>query len=81
LLSDDGSLATAIAPWTSTGYAPDGTCFDRPGRATMVLQKALQNGDGWLCVHSHMSLNRGVPQESHANRDVRAWPVGMAGGG
>jgi hypothetical protein len=31
-------------------------------------------GDGWLCVHSHMSLNRGVPQESFANRPVKAWP-------
>jgi hypothetical protein len=24
-------------------------------------------------VHSHMSLNRGVPQASHANRPVKAW--------
>lgn len=30
------------------------------------------NGDGWLWVHSHMSLNRGVPQASHANRPVKA---------
>jgi hypothetical protein len=28
--------------------------------------------DAWLCVHSHMSLNRGVPQASHANRPVKA---------
>jgi hypothetical protein len=33
------------------------------------------NADGWLCMHSHMSLNRGVPQESHANRPVKAWPT------
>jgi hypothetical protein len=26
-----------------------------------------------LCVHSHMSLNRGVPQQSHASRPVKAW--------
>jgi hypothetical protein len=24
-------------------------------------------------VHSHMSLNRGVPQAGHANRPVKAW--------
>ena len=67
-------LAVAVAPWTSTGYLPDGTRFDRPGRATMVFQ---HTGLQVLCIHSHMSLNRGVPQESHANRPVAAWPPGM----
>jgi ketosteroid isomerase-like protein len=43
--------------------------FPRPGRATMVFSG---NADGWLCTHSHMSLNRGVPQASHANRPVKA---------
>ncbi len=36
--------------------------FDRPGRATLVFHKA---GGKWLCVHSHMSLNKGVPQDSY----------------
>jgi ketosteroid isomerase-like protein len=63
-------MATVIAPWTSTGYHQDGTAFDRPGRATMVFSKGP---DGWLCTHSHMSLNRGVPQQSHGNRPVKAW--------
>jgi ketosteroid isomerase-like protein len=68
------TLAVAITPWTSTGYTPDGTRFDRPGRATMVFDRS---GDpwrawGWRCVHSHMSLHRGVPQTSHAARPVRA---------
>jgi ketosteroid isomerase-like protein len=70
LASADGGMATVIAPWTSTGYHPDGAPFDRPGRATMVFNKMP---DGWLCTHSHMSLNRGVPQQSHANRPVKAW--------
>ena len=48
----------------------DGSPFPRPGRATMVFSR---HGDGWLCVHSHMSLNRGVPQTSHADRPVKAW--------
>ena len=67
-------LAAAVAPWTSNGFMPDGTQFDRPGRATMVFQ---HTGTRFLCVHSHMSLNRGVPQESHANSPVAAWPEGM----
>jgi ketosteroid isomerase-like protein len=68
------AMAVAVAPWSSTGYLPDGTRFDRPGRATLVFHRT---GDGWLCVHSHMSLNRGVPQDSHADRPVLAWPPGM----
>ena len=68
LVSDDGGMAVVIAPWTSTGFHPDGTPFDRPGRATMGF---CRGPDGWLCMHSHMSLNRGVPQESHANRPVK----------
>ena len=74
LASADGTMAVAVAPWTSTGYHPDGTTFDRPGRATMVFAKT---GGRWLCVHSHMSLNRGVPQESHGKRPVKAWPEGV----
>jgi ketosteroid isomerase-like protein len=70
LASPDGTMATVIAPWTSTGYHPDGNPFTRPCRATMVISR---EGDNWLCVHSHMSLNRGVPQASYANRPVKAW--------
>ncbi|WFU83925.1 nuclear transport factor 2 family protein [Bradyrhizobium sp. CIAT3101] len=70
LASPDGMTTTVIAPWTSTGYHPDGSAFPRPGRATMIFSR---DGDRWLCVHSHMSLNRGVPQTSHANRPVKAW--------
>ena len=69
LIADDSSMACVVAPWTSTGYHPDGTTFDRPGRATMVFHK---QGGAWVCTHSHMSLNRGVPQRSHANRPVKA---------
>jgi ketosteroid isomerase-like protein len=74
LASGAGDMAVAVAPWTSTGFHRDGTRFDRPGRATMVFQR---KGDAWLCVHSHMSLNRGVPQESFMGRAVKAWPDGM----
>jgi len=70
MISPDGMLAVAIAPWTSTGFHANGTPFDRPGRATIVL--ARQSDERWLGVHSHMSLARGVPQESHGKRAVKA---------
>ena len=74
LASPDGKMAIVVAPWTSTGYHPDGQKFPRPGRATLVFSKfAQENPHGWLCTHSHVSLNRGVPQTSHANRPVKAW--------
>ncbi len=72
-----GDMAVAMAPWTSTGTHPDGTEFDRPGRATLVLAR---DGDpalmgGWRCIHSHLSLNRGVPQTSHASRPVKGHAI------
>jgi ketosteroid isomerase-like protein len=69
LKSDDGGMAVVIAPWTSTGFHADGKAFERPGRATMIFHNG---GKGWRCVHSHMSLNRGVPQASHGSRPVKA---------
>jgi len=70
LASPDGAMAVAITPWTSTGFHPDGTRFDRPGRATVTLAR---KPDGrWIGVHSHMSLERGVPQQSHGNRPIKA---------
>ncbi len=69
LASDDGSMAVVVAPWTSTGFNPDGTPFDRPGRATMVFHKTAT---AWLGIHTHLSLNRGVPQTSHGNRPIKA---------
>jgi len=73
LAAADGSLAVAIAPFDSTGYAPDGAPFDRPGRTTLVLMPNPDAaGELWLAVHSHMSLARGVPADSHGNRAVKA---------
>jgi ketosteroid isomerase-like protein len=70
LVSADGSLAVVITPWTSTGFHQDGTPFDRPGRATLAL--ARQPDGSWVGTHSHMSLRRGVPQDSHGKRPVKA---------
>ena len=69
MVSNDMSMAVVVAPWTSTGFNPDSTPFDRPGRATIVFQKF---GDTWLGIHSHLSLNRGVPQSSFGQRKVKA---------
>ncbi len=69
--SEHGAIAIAIAPWTSTGFHEDGMAFDRPGRATIVV--ARQPDGRWLGVHSHMSLARGVPQDSHGKRPVKTW--------
>ncbi len=70
LTSPDAAMAIAITPWTSSGFHPDGTSFARPGRATLTL--ARQPDGRWIGVHSHMSLERGVPQESHGHRAVKA---------
>lgn len=71
LASADASTVTVITPWFSTGFHPDGSPFDRPGRATITLVR--QQDGRWLGVHSHMSLQRGVPQDSHGKRAVKAW--------
>jgi ketosteroid isomerase-like protein len=65
LVSADNTMATVVVSWTSTGYTQNGAAFDRPGRATMVFHR---HDGAWLCTHSHMSLNRGVPQQSFAKR-------------
>lgn len=72
LASRDGSLAVALAPFDSTGYHPDGSPFDRPGRTTLALVPNPAGPEAWVAVHSHMSLARGVPADSHANRPVKA---------
>ena len=70
LSSPEGAMAIAITPWTSTGFHPDGTRFDRPGRATIALVR--QPDGSWIGVHSHMSLERGVPQLTYGTRPVKA---------
>lgn len=48
-----GDQAWVAVPWDSQGREPDGSWFDRPGRATIVLERR----DGrWLAIHTHFSL-------------------------
>lgn len=68
-LSPDARLAVAVVPWTSTGIGADGTRFARPGRATIVLERSTPSGP-WLGTHTHFSLARDVPQETHGEREA-----------
>lgn len=64
IVSPDRLLAVAVVPWDSVGFHPDGSRFDRPGRATIVLQRASPDA-AWFGVHTHFSLAHGVPPTSH----------------
>lgn len=64
LASPDGCQAVAVVGWDSTGFEIDGTPFDRPGRATVVLRRDDADAP-WIGVHTHFSLARGVPESTH----------------
>ena len=65
-LSPDKLFANSILTWTSLGYHKDGTSFERSGRATVILKRSSLNCQ-WKGIHTHFSLNRGVPQQSFGN--------------
>jgi ketosteroid isomerase-like protein len=71
LVSPDRLFATGMAVWDSTGYQPDGTPFDRLGRATVVFARD-KVGDPWIATHTHMSLFRGTPDVSHGKKTSRS---------
>lgn len=74
-----GDLAWGIAVWSSTGFHEEGKPYDRPGRATVVLERRPEvthsgtTGTGraarsWLAVHTHFSLNPGAPPRTFGRR-------------
>ncbi len=67
LVSPDRLFAVGLAIWDSTGYRPDGTKFDRKGRATVSFARA-NVGEPWVATHTHMSLFRGTPDVSHGRK-------------
>ena len=67
LVSPDRLFAVGMAVWDSTGYGPDGTPFDRKGRATCSFARGAV-GQPWVATHTHMSLFRGTPDVSHGNK-------------
>ena len=68
-MSPDGLMAVAIVPWCSTGIDADGSRFDRPGRATILLERRATD-QPWLGTHTHFSLARGVPHNTFGRREA-----------
>jgi ketosteroid isomerase-like protein len=69
IVSPDRRQAVAVVTWSSTGIGADGTRFDRPGRATVVLTRP-DVGVPWRGVHTHFSLARGVPDGTYGRREA-----------
>lgn len=67
LVSGDRCQAVVVLGWGSTGIHADGSTFDRPGRATLVLVRDDIDAP-WRGLHTHFSLARGVPPTSHGPR-------------
>ena len=65
-LSQDKLFANSILIWDSVGYNQDNTSFKRSGRATVTLKRDNFNSN-WKGIHTHFSLNRGIPQQSFGN--------------
>lgn len=66
-VSDDGTQAWGIVPWTSTGFHEDDTSYERPGRATVLFVRDTPDGP-WRAIHTHISLAPGTPQRSYGKR-------------
>lgn len=70
-VSPDRRLAVAVIAWSSAGFHENGTCYPRPGRATVALCRDMPSTP-WKGIHTHFSLNRGVPQQSFGKRPAGA---------
>jgi ketosteroid isomerase-like protein len=57
--------AWAAVPWSSIGFDATGAEFSRPGRATVILR---HDGGRWVGVHTHFSLNPGIPSQTFGRR-------------
>ena len=56
-------FALGLACFVSVGFTREGDRYDRPGRATVAFRRDSPDDD-WIACHTHMSLFRGVPQQS-----------------
>ena len=68
-VSPDRCLAVGVIVWDSTGFHEDGSAYPRPGRATVALRRD-RPGAPWKGIHTHLSLNRGVPQKSYGRKSA-----------
>lgn len=66
-VSGDRCMAVAMLHFESAGIGEGGERFARPGRVTVVFGRK-DSAQPWLGVHTHLSLNRGVPTQSHGQR-------------
>ncbi len=67
IISGDRLTAVGMAVFDSTGYTEHGTPYDRPGRATVVLERGAI-GEDWVARHIHVSLLRDVPPRSFGSK-------------
>jgi ketosteroid isomerase-like protein len=68
-VSPDRCFAVGVVVWDSIGFHQDGTAYPRPGRATVAFRRAGPDAP-WKGFHTHLSLNRGVPQRSYGKPDA-----------
>ena len=67
MVGGDRLSALGMAAFNSLGYSRDGASYARPGRATVAFRRAAI-GAPWIAEHTHMSLFRGVPQQSFGRK-------------
>ena len=53
-ISPDRLFASAAVLWTSTGFDSEKQPYDRPGRATVAIDRATVDSP-WLGLHTHFS--------------------------
>jgi ketosteroid isomerase-like protein len=63
-ISPDRLFSNSILVWDSLGYQKRGEPYKRAGRASVVLKRSSLD-DSWKGIHTHFSLNRGIPQQSY----------------
>jgi ketosteroid isomerase-like protein len=64
IVSADRLTAIGMGIFDSDGFNPDGSRYDRRGRATVTFARRAV-GEPWVATHTHMSLFRGTPDKSH----------------
>jgi ketosteroid isomerase-like protein len=68
IVSADRLTAIGMDIFDSDGFNPDGSRFDRRGRATVIFARQ-KVGEPWIATHTHMSLFRGTPDRSFGKCD------------
>ncbi|MFT5174594.1 MAG: ketosteroid isomerase-like protein [Gammaproteobacteria bacterium] len=63
--SGNDTMAWGMAPWNSTGFDEQGASYERPGRATVVLER---RGEQWQVIHTHFSLVPGTPYRTFGRK-------------